>query len=183
LVVTPLAGVTAVRQVTVGGFEIGQIDAIAFAPYRSLHRDQVGERADRGFDAVNETSVRAGQKLCETDGSSALGEQVEIAVRRRQVNRPIPGNAAFWDWIKVRMRSTLPGSGSNTASTSRVARTTPWRISAIPPISTYRTPAPLRSSRIRPKLVTERLLQARSPARSGRCPRRAVRRDREQRPG
>src|SRR6476661_5806331 len=89
-----LWGITAVRQVAMGRFEIGQVDAIAFAAHRSLHRDQIGEGTNRGLNAIDTTSVRAGQKLSETDSSGPLGEQIKIPMRGGQVNRPISSDAA-----------------------------------------------------------------------------------------
>lgn len=85
----------AVRQLAMGGFEIGQIDEVSIAPDRSLHRDEVRKRADRCVDSVDSPSLCPRQEVGEGQCGSGLRNEVQVAVRRREMDRPVPGESTL----------------------------------------------------------------------------------------
>jgi hypothetical protein len=91
------AGVATVWKVPVGGLEIGQVDQISLTPYRSLHGDEVRERANRSLHAIDAASLGARQKVGKGHRSGSLGEKIEFAVRGGQVDRPISGDPTLGD--------------------------------------------------------------------------------------
>jgi len=86
-----------VGKFAVGRFEILQVDLVAFPAGCTLQRDKVGKGADRRFDTVYATDIRTSQEIRKPNRRRLLREQIEIAMRRRKVDRPISGNAALRD--------------------------------------------------------------------------------------
>lgn len=80
-----------------GRFEICQVNEVPFASDRPLHRDQISQRADRGIHPIDATSLCARQKIREGEGSRSLREEIELAMRGGQVDRPISGDPTLGD--------------------------------------------------------------------------------------
>ena len=80
-----------------GGFEISEIGEIPLAPGGPLHRNEVSERADRGFHTVDTARLGALQKIRKGECGGDLREKIEFAMWSGQVDRPIPGNPTVGD--------------------------------------------------------------------------------------
>ena len=61
-----------------------EVEFVADAAAGSLHRDEIGKRADRCLDAVDPLDVRAGKHVAERRGQQLLGQEIDEAVRRAQ---------------------------------------------------------------------------------------------------
>lgn len=68
--------------------KIAEVHEIAFATSQSLKGDEIGKRADRGLDAINPANFRSHQQLLKAERWRSLGENVEVSVRRREIDRP-----------------------------------------------------------------------------------------------
>lgn len=77
-----------VWQVAVGGLELAKVEKVLVPAGDPLERDEVGECADGCLDAIYTTSVRASEKLVEAERRRELGEQVEVTMRRGEMNLP-----------------------------------------------------------------------------------------------
>ena len=82
----------AIRQLAVSRFEIGQIDEVPFASDSPLHRDEIGQGADRRLHTVDATSLGTRQKIREGERSGSLRKKIELTMRGGQVDRPISSN-------------------------------------------------------------------------------------------
>ncbi len=78
-------------------FEIGQVDLVALTACDALQGDQIGKRADWGLHPIYATSLRASQEIREAHSCHILGQQVEIAMWRSQMNCPVADDAALGD--------------------------------------------------------------------------------------
>lgn len=78
-------------------FEIGQVDLVALPACDALQRNQIGKRTDWGLHPIDATSLRSSQEIREAHSCHILGQQVEIAMWRGQVNCPVANDAALWD--------------------------------------------------------------------------------------
>ena len=77
-----------VRQVAVGGLELAKVEEVLVAACNSLERDEVGKRADGRVDAVYAASLRTSEKLVEAERRGELSKQVEVAMRRGEMDLP-----------------------------------------------------------------------------------------------
>lgn len=84
-----------VGKLAMSRFEISQVDLVSLATRNALQCDQIGKRADWGFDPIYATSLGSGQEIREGHSCHILSQQVEVAMWSGQVNRPAANNAAF----------------------------------------------------------------------------------------
>ena len=76
-----------------GGLEIAQVGQVALPANRSLHRHQIGERADRGVNAVDAPNVCSRKERIELHTGNCLRKKIQFAEWGRQMDRPVGGNA------------------------------------------------------------------------------------------
>jgi hypothetical protein len=96
-----------------GGLELAKVDEVLIAARDALERDEVGERADGRLDPVYAPSVRTSEKLVEAERRGKLREQVEVAVRRGEMDLPAGSQALNRHRRAVGTRS--PPLGDQTA--------------------------------------------------------------------
>lgn len=80
-----------------GRLKIGKVRQVTFATDGSLHADEIGEGADRGFDAIDLADLGPSQEPVEPGRCQFLCDEVQVSVGGGQVNAAIPRDSAGGD--------------------------------------------------------------------------------------